>query len=161
MVSLDDLKKIILMSRLEDPLLEKIAPLAQLRIFGEKAVLFEEGKDADTFYMLLNGKVLLEKAASEMVKISVEAVKPGYSFGWSALLSGGRSYTSYAICAEPCELITIQGSDFRKIMKDDLLLGHRLMERTLQITMIRLQKRTEQFLKTLRQHPDMERLFSD
>ncbi len=160
MVSLNDLKKIILMSPLEDPSLEKIAPLAQLRIFGEKAVLFEEGQDADMFYMLLNGKVLLEKAASEMVKISLEAVKPGYSFGWSAFLTRA-SYTSYAICAEPCELITIQGSDLQKMMEEDLILGRRLMEKTLQITMIRLQKRTEQFLKTLRQHPDMERLFSD
>jgi CRP/FNR family transcriptional regulator, cyclic AMP receptor protein len=160
MVSLNDLKKILLLSTLEEPLLEKLAPLAQLRIFGEKVVLFDEGKDADTFYMLLNGKVLLEKAASEKVKISLEAVKPGYCFGWSALVTDS-SYTSYAICAEPCELITIQGIDLRKMMAEDLPLGRRIMEETLRITMIRLQKRTEQFLKTLRQHPDMERLFSD
>jgi len=160
MVSLNDLKKILLLSNFEDSLLEKLAAPAQLRIFGEKAVLFVEGQEADTFYMLLNGKVLLEKAASETVKISLEAVKPGYSFGWSALLTGA-SYTSYAICAEPCELITFQGNELRKMMEENLLLGRRIMERTLEITMVRLQKRTEQFLKTLRQHPDMERLFSD
>jgi CRP/FNR family cyclic AMP-dependent transcriptional regulator len=148
------------MSPLEDPLLEKIRPLTQLHLFGEKAVLFEEGQDADTFYMVLNGKVLLEMAASETIKISLEAVKPGYCFGWSALMDGS-SYTSYAICAEPCELITIQGVDLRKIMEEDLLLGRRIMEETLRIMMIRLRKRTEQFLKTLRQHPDMKKLFSD
>jgi CRP-like cAMP-binding protein len=82
MVSLNDLKKIWLMASLEDHLLEKIQPLAQLRLFGEKALLFEEGQEADTLYMLLTGKVLLELKASDTIMISLEAVKPGDPFGW-------------------------------------------------------------------------------
>jgi len=159
MVSLSDLKKIQLMATLDDSVLEKIRPMTQLRLFGEKAMLFEEGQEADIFYMLLNGKVLLEIAASDTIKISIESVKPGYSFGWSALMPVS-SYTSYAICAEPCELITVNGQELRKFMEEDHLLGSRIMEGMLKILKMRLQTRTEQFLKTLKQLPDMERLFS-
>lgn len=158
MVSLSDIKKISLMASLDDSQLEKIRSPAQLHLFGEKAVLFEEGQVAETLYMMLNGKVLLELNASDTVRISLEAVKPGDSFGWSALMPGSV-YTTHAICAEPCELITIHGQELLHFMEKDPLLGYRIMEGMLKILKIRLQERTDQFLKTLRQHPDMEKLF--
>lgn len=157
MVSLDDLKKIWLISALEDSLVEKLRPMTQLRLFGEKAVLFEEGQEADTFYMLLTGKVLLELKASDTVMISLEAMKPGDPFGWSAIVPGA-SYTANAICSEPCELITVSGRDMLKIMEKDHLLGYRIMEGIVKILQRRLFRRTDQFLKTFKQLPDMSNL---
>lgn len=158
MVSLNDLKKIWLMASLEKPLLEKIQPLAQLRLFGERAVLFEDGQEADTLYMLLTGKVLLELKASNSIMISLEAVKPGDPFGWSAIVPGSL-YTANATCSEPCELITIPGMELRKIMDEDHLLGYRIMEGISKVLQTRLFTRTDQFLKTFQQLPDMEKLF--
>jgi CRP-like cAMP-binding protein len=158
MVSLNDLKKIWLMASLEEPLLEKIQPLAQLHLFGEKAVLFEEGQEAETLYMLLTGKVLLELEASDTIMISLEAVKPGDPFGWSAIIPGS-SYTANATCSEPCELITVPGTKLREIMDKDHLLGYRIMEGVSKILQRRLFTRTDQFLKTFQQLPDMAKLF--
>ncbi|HDZ23750.1 MAG TPA: cyclic nucleotide-binding domain-containing protein [Desulfobacteraceae bacterium] len=158
MVSVDDLKKIWLIASLEEPLLEKIRPLSQLRLFGEKAVLFEEGQEADTLYMLLTGKVLLELKASDTIMISLEAMKPGDPFGWSAIVPGSL-YTANATCSEPCELITIPGKDLRQIMDKDHLLGYRIMEGISRILQTRLLTRTNQFLKTFQQLPDMAKLF--
>ena len=160
MVSLNDLKKIWLMASLEDHLLEKIQPLAQLRLFGEKALLFEEGQEADTLYMLLTGKVLLELKASDAIMISLEAVKPGDPFGWSAIVPESF-YTANATCSEPCELVTFSGAELRKIMDEDHLLGYRIMEGILRILQTRLFTRTDQFLKTFKQLPDMAKLFPD
>jgi CRP-like cAMP-binding protein len=160
MVSLNDLKKIWLMASLEEPLLEKIQPLAQLRLFGEKAVLFEEGQEADTLYMLLTGKVLLELKASDSIMISLEAVKPGDPFGWSAIVPGSL-YTANATCSEPCELITIPGIELRKIMDEDHLLGYRMMDAISKLLQTRLFTRTGQFLKTFQQLPDMAKLFTE
>ena len=157
MVSLNDLKKIWLTASLEEPLLEKIQPLAQLRLFGEKAVLFEEGQDADTLYMLLTGKVLLELKASDNIMISLEAMKPGDPFGWSAIVPGSR-YTANATCSEPCELITIPGKKLRELMNEDHLLGYRIMEGISKVLQSRLLTRTDQFLKTFQQLPDIEKL---
>jgi len=159
MVSLNDLKKIWLMASLEEPLLEKIRPLAQLHLFGEKAVLFEEGQDADTLYMLLTGKVLLELKASETIMVSLEAVKPGDPFGWSAIVQGSL-YTANATCSEPCELITIPGMELRRTMDEDHLLGYRIMEGISKVLQRRLLTRTDQFLKTFQQLPDMAKLFT-
>ena len=88
MVSIEDLKRISVLDNLTQPMLEIMRPLAQLNLFGERHVIFEEGQEADSFYMLLKGKVILEIEASEVIMISLEAVKPGYSFGWPALLPG-------------------------------------------------------------------------
>ena len=158
MVSLIDLKKIWLMASLEGSLLEKIRPLAQLRLFGEKALLFEEGQEADTFYMVLTGKVLLELKTSETIMISLEAMKPGDPFGWSAIVPGSL-YTANATCSEPCELITMPGMKLRKLMDEDHLLGYRVMEGISKILQRRLLTRTDQFLKTFKQLPDMAKLF--
>ena len=158
MVSLNELKKIWLMATLEDPLLEKIRPLAQLRLFGENAVLFEQGQEADTLYMLLIGKVLLELKASDAIMISLDAMKPGDPFGWSAFVPGSF-YTTTATCSEPCELIIISGTELREIMEKDYLLGYRITEGVLKILQSRLFTRTDQFLKTFKQLPDMTRLF--
>lgn len=160
MVSLDDLKKIWLTASLEDHLLEKIRPLAQLRLFGENAVLFEQGQEADTLYLLLTGKVLLELKASDTIRISLEAMKPGDPFGWSAFVPGSL-YTSTATCSEPCELITIAGMELREVMDEDHLLGYRIMEGIVKILQRRLFTRTDQFLKTFKQLPDMVKLFTD
>jgi CRP-like cAMP-binding protein len=154
MVSTEDLKKIWLTASLEDPLLEKIMPLTQLRIFGEKAVLFQEGQEAHTLYMLLTGKVVLELRASETLKISLEAMKPGDPFGWSAIMPGS-SYGASATCTEPCEVITIPGAELKKMMDEDVLLGYRMMQGCAEALKTRLLTRTDQFLKTFQQLPDI------
>jgi len=56
MVSIEDLKKISVLDNLTQPMLENMRALAQLNLFGERHVIFEEGQDADYFYMLLKGK---------------------------------------------------------------------------------------------------------
>ena len=158
MVSAQELKKIYLVRHLDEAELEKIRPLCSIRIFSEKAVIFEQGQYADGFYMLLKGKVLLEVELTENIMISLGSVKPGYSFGWSSLFTGSK-YTTSALCSEPCEVISLPADKLIDLMDKDPVLGYKLMKGALEILRNRLAKRTDQFLKILRMHPDMQALF--
>ena len=158
MVSFEELKRILLLEDLDDTMLGKMLPFTQMHLFGDRAVIFKEGQHAEDFYMLLKGKVVLEVEASESTMISLGSIKSGYSFGWSALL-GGSTYTSDAICVEPCEVIAIPGKTFLNLLEENHSMGFRIMEGVGTILKRRLERRTGQFLKTLRAHPDIEKLF--
>ena len=157
MASISDLKQINLLQNLDDQMLERLAPLAQGKQYEEKDVVFEQGQEADNFFMLLSGKVLLKVDISPAVTISLGAVKPGYSFGWSSLL--GLDYTSQAACAEPCEVLVIRGSEFKEALESDHTMGYRVMEGVVRILENRLKRRTEQFIKTLRKQMEIWDLF--
>ncbi|MGD8387886.1 MAG: cyclic nucleotide-binding domain-containing protein [Desulfobacteraceae bacterium] len=158
MVSLDCLRTIYLLQDLADEMLEKIQPLVEERDYQTREVIFREGEKAIFFYMLCQGKILLEVQASESIMISLGSVKPGFSFGWSALLSEA-SYTAYAICTEPSDVLMIRGDKLLALMDEDHDLGYMLMEGVVRILKRRLERRTNQFLKTLRQHPDIREPF--
>jgi len=157
-VSFEELKKIRLFENLDDSMLGKMLPFTQMHLFGDRAVIFKEGQHAENFYMLVKGKVVLEVEASESIMISLGSIKPGYSFGWSALL-GESSHNSDAICVEPCEVIAIPGDKFIQILEENHVMGYRVMADAAAILKNRLEQRTGQFLKALRTHPDIEKLF--
>lgn len=159
MVSVEDLRKIIVLDNLTQSMLESMKPLTQLNIFGEQHVIFKEGQTAEYFYMLLKGKVILEVEASEVIMISLEAIKPGYSFGWSALFPGS-TYNAYAICVEPCEVMAIPGSRFLELLESDHTIGYNFMRKVVSILKGRVERRTEQFLKVMSKHPDLQRLLA-
>ena len=159
MVSFEDLKKISILGNLTDQMLEKMQSMAQLHLFGDRAVVFREGQEAEYFFTLLKGKLLLEVEASETIMISLGAVKPGYSFGWAALLPES-AYTSYAICVEPCEVVAVPGDKFLHILEEDHNIGYRVMENVVEILKRRLDRRTGQFLEAIKNHPDIQKLFS-
>ena len=157
MVSIEDLKRIRVLDNLTQPMLENMQPLTQLNLFGERHVIFEEGQEADYFYMLLKGKVILEVEASEVIMISLEAVKPGYSFGWSALLPGSKYHAS-AICIEPCEVVAVPGDRFLELLDEDHTIGYKFMKSATSILKRRVERRTEQFLRVMSKHPDLQKL---
>ncbi|MBW1681471.1 MAG: Crp/Fnr family transcriptional regulator [Deltaproteobacteria bacterium] len=160
MVSFDDLRKISAFADMDETHLGRLLPFTQLQIFGDRAVIYSEGQRAEYFYMLLKGKVLLEVEVSEAINISLGSIKPGYSFGWSALLPGSK-HTSFAVCVEPCEVITMPGEKLLEVMEQDHVLGHRFMEFMATVLKHRLERRTNQFLKTLKTHPEIEKLISE
>jgi CRP-like cAMP-binding protein len=157
MVSLEDLKSIYLVQNLPDESLEKMLPLISRHEFTEREVIFEEGEKADNFYMLKRGKLLLEVEITEMMIISLGSIKSGYSFGWSALLPDSN-YTSYAICSEPCEILSIHGDKFLELLNVDHTMGYQVMTGVVKILKMRLERRTGQFLKVMSKHPDIQKL---
>jgi len=160
MVPFKELRKVHLMENLTDSMLGRLSPLIQMLLFGAGDTIFKQGDKADHFYMLKEGKILLEVDISKTISVSLGAVKAGFCFGWSSLLPGS-TYTSTAICVEPCEVMSVPGEVFLKLMEKDHSMGYRVMEIIASILKSRLERRTEQFLKAIENHPDIQQLFQE
>ena len=157
MVSREDLKKITILSYLTDEMLDKILSIIEVLRFDEQEIVFKDGDTANRFFMVKRGKVLLELRVSETATVFVGAVKPGFSFGWSAMLDGG-TYTTDAVCAEETEVLAVGREQILSLMETDIDMGYRMSQRLLRVIKKRLDIRTEQFIRLIKKHPDMQHL---
>jgi CRP-like cAMP-binding protein len=128
--------------------------MVKAEYYGERQMVYEAGSVADRFYSLKRGKVLLEAELAPEFIISVGAIKPGYSFGWSALLPSA-SHTSYAVCTELSEILAFPGSKFMALLDNNHTMGYLCMQKATRILENRLERRTAQFLKVITKHPEI------
>lgn len=157
MASIEQLKRIRLFEDLTDSMLEQILPLAQEQSFAEREIIYEPGSEASYFYSLITGKVLLQTELSSALIISLGAIKPGYSFGWSALLPG-PAHTSLAVCMEPSEILVMPGDEFKTLLDKDHTIGFLVMQKAATILENRLERRSAQFIKVITKHPEIAML---
>ncbi|HIJ40630.1 MAG TPA: cyclic nucleotide-binding domain-containing protein [Deltaproteobacteria bacterium] len=158
MVTFNDLRKIFLLENLTDTMLGKMLPFVEMRLFSDGAKIFRQGEKADFFFMLMKGKIVLEMKVSERINVSLGSIKAAGSLGWSALL-GDPAYTSDAVCVEPCEIMAIQGGKFQELMERDHDMRYGVMKIVVSLLKRRLERRTDQLLKVIENHPDLQRLF--
>jgi CRP-like cAMP-binding protein len=126
--------------------------------FDKDEIIFKEGEPAERLYMLRSGSVLLEQRVSDKVTACVGSVKPGFSFGWSAMVDNGV-YTNEAVCVEPSVIYSFKREKINKLFEQDPEMGFRLYQRLLELIKTRLDYRTEQFRQAIKNHPDMQNLF--
>ena len=158
MLSYDDLGDIIILNHLTDEMLDAVIPHLDILQYEEEDVIFQEGDPAERMFFLKRGKILLEKRISDKISFAIGAVKPGFSFGWSAVIGEGMSYTSITVCAEPCQVYSIRAEKIRNLLKNDHEMAYIFYQRLLWIVKNRLDHRTSQFVTVLRNHPDIESL---
>ncbi len=164
MISKDELRRMVIIREFTDTMLEKMIPLVERLQFDERQPVFRQGDSAERFYLLIKGKVLLEQRLSDKMTVSMDAIKPGYSFGWSSIVRGTLNpysrYTSDAICVEPSEVFAIKGEDFHIILEEDHSMGYIINRNLNRVIKQRLVYRTEQFVRIIKKHPDMESLIN-
>ena len=160
MFNRDDLKRIVMLTYLTDAMLDRLSAIVDVLKFDEEEIVFRAGEAADRFYMLRSGQVLLEQRISDQVTAYVAAIKPGFSFGWSAMLEN-ETYTVDAVCEAPSEVFSFKPSKVNALFEQDPEMGLRIHRRLLVIIKKRLDIRTEQFRQAIRNHPDMQVCFND
>ncbi len=159
MIPKEDLRKIIIMEHLSDDMFDKIIPTINILKLTEQEIVFDEGSDAKYFYMLQSGKVLLEKRISEKITVSLGAIKPGFSFGWSSIF--GEPYSFRANCAETSEILMINADKILGLMQEDHSMGFMIMQSLTRMMKNRMDRVGEQFLKAIKEHPDFESLLDE
>ena len=97
MLSYDDVRDIIIFSKFTDEMLDKVIPHLDILQFEEEDIIFQEGDPAERMFFLKRGKILLEKRISDKISFAIGAVKPGFSFGWSAVMGEGMAYSSMTV----------------------------------------------------------------
>ena len=159
MITREDLKPIVLLGPLTDEMLDKLIPITEELHFDKREIIFRQGDEALRTYMLKEGRVILEQRITDKIAVYMSAIKPGFSFGWSAMLDiDEERYTLDAVCAEPCKVLSFRGDKIKALFEKDHSLGFVMNQQLLHLIKKRYDIRNEQFLKTLRHHPEISNL---
>lgn len=158
MITRGDLKQIVMLTYLTDPMLERLAQIVDVLQFEKGEIIFKANEPSRRFYMLRSGQVLLEQRISDQVTICVAAVKPGYSFGWSAMIED-EVYTLDAVCEAPCSVFSFKQEKIQQLFENDPEMGLQIHRRLLVIIKKRLDIHREQLRQSMKNHPDMQSLF--
>lgn len=158
MITKEELKQIVMLTYLTDPMLDNLAQIIDILKFDRDEILFRENDPAERFYMIRSGNVLLEQRISDKVTACIGSIKPGFSFGWSAMIEDSF-YTSDAVCVEPSEIYSFKRDRIQKLFVQDPEMGFRMYQRLLEMIKKRLDYRTRQFRQAIKDHPDMQNLF--
>lgn len=106
--------------------------------FAAGQVLFREGDQADTFYVVRHGTVALETFVPERGPVTIETIGPGELLGWSWLFTPHRWHFD-ARALTTVRATGFDGACLRRKCDEDPVLGYRLMERFAQVLIERLQ----------------------
>jgi CRP/FNR family transcriptional regulator, cyclic AMP receptor protein len=160
MVAVSDLKEILILAQLKDEMLTKLKSVVKQVEYQENELVFDEGGKAESFFMIKQGKVLLEKRISNHVTISLGAVKQGYSFGWSAIL-GRLPFSMSAKCAEKSTILTMKSDAVFPILDTDPAMGYIFMQHLGAVMKNRIDRMEEQLLRSFKEHPDFKPLLEN
>ena len=146
MVTVDALRTSPLFSELQDEELQKIVPLCREERYTKGTYIFSKGNEADTVYILREGKVRLEYEicpqpdACQDTRIPID--EPGDLVGWSALVKP-RRLTASAYCASDVRVIAIDGRALSELMEHDSHMGFVVMKELAGVIGDRLRKAEE------------------
>ncbi len=147
MVELDDLKSIILLSHLTDPMLEKLADVTLTAEHSAGDYIFRDGDYARYLYAIIEGKVGLELEKAANVPVMIDTIGRGRTFGFSALIdTEQKKYTTHARVLADTKLFAWEGTELEMLFYQHYEMGFLFMKRIAKIAKTRLQIRNVQFL---------------
>lgn len=111
---INKLEEISLFDTLDSRELNYIQERAILRSYGAGKVIFTEGEEGKSLYILLKGRVKISKVSPEGKEKILAIIKPGGYFGEMALVDG-RARSAMAQTLEPSQLLAIGQNELRDI----------------------------------------------
>jgi CRP/FNR family transcriptional regulator, cyclic AMP receptor protein len=100
-------------------------------------LILQEGNPANRFYLILEGKVVLESKLEERGVIPIETLGPGDDLGWSWLFPP-YSLQMTARALEPTKTIFFYGTRLREQCEQDHDFGYELTKRIAEVVIKRL-----------------------
>ena len=132
------LRDVPLFSGLSEPELELIAGCGSNVNFKEGELLFKDGEEANTFYVLRHGSVALETFVPTRGAVTIETIDAGEVVGWSWLFPPHRWHFD-ARAVSLVRATSFDGACLRDKCMADPKLGYDLMFRFAQVLIERLQ----------------------
>ena len=117
-----------LFSGLSEPVLRRLADLAEPRRYAAGEVLFHEGAVCGELFVLRHGKVQLQMRVPGHGSIPILTLGPGQLVAWSAVLGTGEMTTS-AVALEVTEAFALPGDKLKELCEQDHDFGYLFMER--------------------------------
>lgn len=115
--------------------LQRVAEVAVPRNFGTQQVIFREGDDSDTCYVVRTGQARAVREHPDGRTITLARFGPGDIFGELAMFDDEKRSATVEV-VEDTEVVGILGSDMRRLMREHpdiapklvISLGRRLRE---------------------------------
>lgn len=105
--------------------------LCHVEEYPNGVMLFDENAPAEKIFLILEGKISLEKrvqlgrsGSSRQATVSVHG--PGYAMGWTSIIPP-HVYALSAVCLEPCKVLIIDGQDMRNFITENPAAGLKFM----------------------------------
>jgi len=121
-----ELKKVPILVHLSDSNLEKLASVAEEKTFDSGALVFEEGVEQDSLFIILSGSVLISKATHAGDQKSITTLGPGSFFGEMALFDD-FARSAAATAAKKLRVLEISKSAFLEFLSNDAAGASKLM----------------------------------
>lgn len=138
----DVLKETKLFKGAKDNELEKIAEFGEKRNFSKGDVIFKENSEGNEFYIVVGGRVAINKNVAGGRKRNLSNLQAGDVFGELALFdSEPRSADAEVI--EDSEILVFDNKKFRELLKTNLVLAFMIQTRIIRILCQRLRKTDE------------------
>ncbi|MBM3133486.1 MAG: cyclic nucleotide-binding domain-containing protein, partial [Chloroflexi bacterium] len=126
-------------------LLADIARVCEKRGFARSEVCVAEGSKAIYFYMLLKGKMALERKLPESWFVAhggrhdatVHVLQEKDVIGWSSLVPPGV-HTATARCLDDCEVVEVEGKKLIEILDANPEAAYPLMKKLAGVIAMRL-----------------------
>jgi CRP/FNR family transcriptional regulator, cyclic AMP receptor protein len=126
--------------------LEIMAACAMQTCFEERQSIFREGDSANRFYLIQEGRVVMETETAERSVIPIQIIGPGDALGWSWLFQ--PHYWQFdARALEPTKALFFYGTRLREYCEQDHDLGYELMKRVAAVIVKRLQATRRQLIR--------------
>lgn len=121
---LDVLKQAPLFSALDDSALSELFRDCPARSVAEGEAIFQPGRPADRFYVVLDGSVKIFQLSPQGQEQTLHLYGPGCTFGEAAMFAGG-DYPAWARAAEDARVLEVSRAVLERAMcdKPELTLG--------------------------------------
>jgi CRP-like cAMP-binding protein len=146
MLSAEWLTNSDLFAGLDTRQVEPILKLCRETSCPAQSVVFEEGSEARTIYLLQEGEIALRvqlRLRPDSTRVS-GVTQSGAVVGWSALVAPQR-YTATAVATQPSRIAAIDGTALLRLLRDNPAVGFQVMHNLAGIISGRLRNVYEQF----------------
>ncbi len=130
---------------LDENYLQQITSCASNVVFKENDIIFKEGDEAKSFYLIRSGKVALELNGREKGNVRILTIGSGQILGWSWIVSPYKwHFEAHAL--EDVNAIALDGKCLREKCEEDPKMGYEMIKRFTQILEQRLRSTRMQLL---------------
>lgn len=113
--------------------IRKIAPLCKLTAYDAGEFVFQQGDYGERLYIIADGQVYLERSldmGNRKANVVIETLGKGRVIGcWATLLDDPHILMTTASCQKPTRVVSLKGTDLRKLMQEEGEIGFLVLER--------------------------------
>lgn len=113
----ETLRRLFHFRLLNDEQREALASICSIHQFQAGELIFTQGEEARTFFIILSGKVQIYKISREGKEMILHLFGPGDVFAEVPIFSGIPEYPANSLCTEATEVLSIRGAEFRELVR--------------------------------------------